>query len=320
MADLDISNVITVSVSEAPAGLGAFNTSNLALFTREVFDPDTFGGLGYKIFLSPTDVATDFGTDSDTFRMANAIFSQQPNILAGGGYLVIIPFESSETLGAAITRTVGLVQYFGVMQAEIDSQSTTLAAAAILQALKKIGFFVSRDPLDIAPDGTFDLFRTTGYSHSRALFYQADDDSTALVMQAAYAGRALSVDFTGSLTTITMNLKDLKNITADPNTSQTEKQQCVDCGADTYLSIQGVPKVLCQGANTFFDRIYNQLWYVTALQIAGFNFLAQTSTKIPQTESGMTSFKGALRKVCEQAVRNLLTAEKIRGNMTVERR
>jgi len=36
MSELALSNVINISVSAAPVGLGRFNTSNLALFTHDV--------------------------------------------------------------------------------------------------------------------------------------------------------------------------------------------------------------------------------------------------------------------------------------------
>ena len=62
--------------------------------------------------------------------------------------------------------------------------------------------------------------------------------------------------------------------------------------------------MFCSGTNTFFDRVYNLLWFNGALQVAGFNYLAQTNTKIPQTEAGMDGLKGAYRNVCEQAVTN----------------
>lgn len=304
MAQLPISYVVNVSVQQAPAGLGRFNTSNLALFSREVFDPDTFGDDGYKIYSGPSEVATDFGTGSDTYKMALSVFSQKPNILAGGGKLIIIPFESAEELADAITRTKDLVQYFGVMQAEIDSQSYTLAAAAVLQALNKIGFFVSRDPLDIAPDGTLDLMRQAGYTQSRGLYYGVDNDTDALKFQAGYAARALSVAFDGSNTTITMNLKDIIGSVADPSMTETYQNQCYAAGADTYPSIQGVAKVLSAGTNLFFDQIYNRCAFVGDLEVAIFNFLAQSATKVPQTESGMTAFKSAIRKKCDQYVRN----------------
>lgn len=300
---LEISNVVNVSVSATPAGVNAYNTSNLAIFTGDTPGMG-FGSLGYKLYLDPTDVGVDFGTGSVTYAEALAVFSQQPNILAGDGVLVIIPYLSSETLDAAITRTKDLVQYFGVMSQAIESQVDMLAAAAVIQALNKIGFFVQKAGASIAPGGSLDLLRTGGFSQSRGLYYGSSDDLSALVMQASYAGRALSVDFSGSNTTTTMNLKDLIGVQPDPSMTQTLYAAAKLAGADIYASIQGVPKVICFGANKFFDQVYNLQWIVGAIQVAGFNFLAQSSTKIPQTEAGMDGLKGAYRNVCQQGATN----------------
>jgi hypothetical protein len=43
---LSLTNVINVSVSEAQAGAGEYNTSNLAIFSSEVYE-SSFGSLGY---------------------------------------------------------------------------------------------------------------------------------------------------------------------------------------------------------------------------------------------------------------------------------
>lgn len=312
MAQLQLSNIINISVSEAQAGIGSYNTSNLAIFTDEL--PNSgFPGVGYKQYIEPTEVGVDFGTSSITYQMALAIFSQQPNILTGSGQLVVIQLEPSETLAAAITRTKDLVQYFGVLStltADAQGETDVLAAAAVLQALIKIGFFVTYTEAEIQSGGIIDLLRTGNYSHSRGLYYGDSSDSglNALLMSAAYAGRALSVNFSGSNTTSTMNLKDLATIQPDPSMTQTIFNEAREAGADIYASIQGVPKVICNGANSFFDQVYNLLWFVGALQVAGFNFLAQASTKIPQTEAGMDGLKGAYRAVCEQAVTNQYSA------------
>jgi hypothetical protein len=414
---LSLTNVVTISVSEAQAGVGDYNTSNLAIFTRETFDEDTFGDLGYKIYLSPQEVAIDFGTDSQTYAEAVAIFSQKPNILAGNGYLVVIPlladlpavtavqhvafsiaptagayklthgsdqsgsiawndnaaavqvalrllpgFSSvtvagdttagftitfagvsgpvtlltvtadslqgassqdvfltvttttegqvagTETLTAAIVRTESLVQYFGLMMTEIPTQVDMLAAAATVQSLNKIAFFVNNDPDSVAEGGYLDLLRSGNLNQSRGLFYGSESDDDALNMMAAYAGRALSTDFSGSNTTQTMHLKDLSTVQPDPSMSQTLLNLCQSAGADVYASFQGVPKVFCSGANSFFDQVYNLQWFVGALQVAGFNYLAQSSTKVPQTEQGMDGLKNAYRQVCELAVTNEYSA------------
>lgn len=412
--DLSLDNVIEISVSAAQAGVGEYNTSNIALFSHEAYDSMTFGNLGYKIYLSPTDVATDFGTDSETYAEANAIFSQQPNILANNGYLVIIPFVEAvqhiafsgvaasgtfilnfgghatsainwddtaamiqvkvrtilgletavvsgsiattlnisfvgyygpaalmtvtsnslatsvpaaitltvttttpgETLAAAITRTVGLVQYFGIIMSLVVDQATELAAAAVVQALNKVIFFVSIDEASVQVGGSLDLLRSGGFTQSRGLYYGGSDDSDGLGMMASYAGRGLSTNFDGSNTTQTMHLKDLIGVQPDPSMTQTILDLAQAAGADCYVSLQGVPKVFCSGENSFFDQVYNLRWFVGALQVAGFNFLAESSTKVPQTENGMDGLKGAYRNVCEQAVSNQYVAPGAWNNST----
>ncbi len=311
-SDLQLSNVVQISVSATPAGLNAFNTSNLGLFTSETpspaFDDD------YKIYKEPTEVGEDFGTSSVTYQMALAVFSQSPNILAAGGSLVVIPLEPSETLAAAVTRTVDVVQYFGVMTTTILSGADMLAAALVIQALTtwKMGFFVQKLATAVDEGGDLDDLRTNSYTKSRGLLYIGDDDNTdgleSLLFQAGYAGRALSTNFEGSNTTQTMNLKDIVGTQPDAGMDQTIFTKAQAAGADVYVSIQGVPKCLTSGENSFFDQIYNLGWFVSALQIAGFNYLAQTSTKVPQTENGMDGLKGAYRAVCEQAVTNQYSA------------
>jgi hypothetical protein len=301
--DLDISNVITVSVANAPAGLVPYNTSNLAIFTRDAAGGG-FGALGYKAYRRASDVLTDFGSGSATYAMALKVFGQQPNILTGGGQLIVIPFIGAELIDVAIVRAAAIVQFFGILVAEISTQAHMLSAAAVVQTMNKIAFWPSRTAADVAPGGMLDLLRSNSYDQSRGLFYEGAADQDALNFAASYAGRGLSVDFSGSNTTLTMNLKTLVGMVADPAITQTVQNQCSVAGVDTYVSIEGVAKVLSQGTNNFFDRVYNRQSFVGAIQVRAFNYLAQTSTKIPQTEDAMTGFKGALRSVCDQYVFN----------------
>lgn len=400
---LPITNVINISVSTTQAGVGAYNTSNLALFTSEPYQ-SSFGTNGYQLYLSPTQVGLDFGTGSRTYAMANAVFSQQPNVLNGGGYLVIIPLTvavqsiafsatptsgsfvlnyggnatasiaynasaaavqtalqavaglsavtvtgsisssttltvtlagcygvqslltvssntlspattvtvttstAGQTIGAAITAASSLVQFFGIMVdhtiAEIGS-TDLLAAAAIVQALNKIAFWVSFTSADIASAGMLDQLRSGSFTQSRGLYYAYGATVlSSVTFMAAYAGLALSTNFSGNNTTQTIHLKTLLGVQADTTLTSAQLTLALAAGADTYPSLQGVPKVFCSGTNSFWDQVYNLQWFVGALQVAGFNYLAGASTKVPQTEAGMDGLKGAYRQVCEQAVTN----------------
>ena len=298
---LSLANVINISVSQTPTGVSQFNTSNLALFSSDTPSPSFTSG--FKIYLDPTSVGVDFGTGSTTYAMALAIFSQQPNILLAGGYLVIIPFTLSETMAAAIARTSSLVSYFGMMSTQIESQADMLAAAAVIQAMNGIGFFVQNTSATIAPGGSLDMLRTGLFTQSRGLFYD-DTSANALLYQAAYAARAMSTVFTGSNTCGTMHLKQLAGIQPDPGLTQTYLTAAGLAGADCYPSLQGFACVYTSGGNQFFDSVYNLEAFAGYLQVAGFNYLAAASTKIPQTEGGMDGLKGAYRAVCQQFVNN----------------
>ena len=305
---LDITNVVTISLSAAQTGLGEYNVNNLAIFTSETAG-DTFGDLGYKIYKAPKEVGTDFGTTSTTYKMALSVFAQTPNILNGDGYLVIIPlgYESGsgfETLADAINRTASLVQYFGILSTKDYDASEVSDAAAVVQTMNKMMFVVSNNAADIAATGSFHDIAEAKYDKTRCLAYLSDTTEPAKVMAAAYAGRALSTQFEASNTTQTMHLKDLVGITADPTMTQTQLNLCQDCGADAYVNIAGVAKTFTSGTNGFFDQVYNRCWFLGALEVAGFNALAKVSTKVPQTEPGMTILKGAYRLVCERGIRN----------------
>lgn len=104
MSILPASNIINVTVTDTPSGLTTKNVNSLALFTNE----SPSGSAPYGIYISAAQVAADYGTDSITSEMANAVFSQSPNILAGDGRLVIIPMLSavSATPGNFVTTNI----------------------------------------------------------------------------------------------------------------------------------------------------------------------------------------------------------------------
>jgi hypothetical protein len=300
---IDISNVVTISVSEAPAGLSDFQVNNLLILTREtaVVSPGNFG-----VYLNPTDVGTDWGTSSEVYAMANLIFSQQPNIITGGGSLLIAHQGPSgtESLAQAIARLEPLVFFGGVLWAGYaPTDGEILAAGAVVQPLRKMLFASSYLAASVDTGEIFDDVKAAGYTYVRCLLYTVSAQS-ARYMAAAYAGRAMSTNFSGSLTTATMHMKELVGVLPDPNITQTNLDKCETVGADVYINIGGLSKVFCTGGNTYYDSVYNLTWLVFALQVAGFNAIATTSTKLPQTETGMAVLRGAYLNVLTQAVVN----------------
>ncbi|MDR1941238.1 MAG: DUF3383 domain-containing protein [Endomicrobium sp.] len=295
---LDISNVINVSVASAPQGIGEPNINNALLITSDA--PAESFTEAFGIYASASAVAADFGSSSLTARMAEAIFAQQPNILAGNGKLIIAPLIEGEGLAAAIVRLKSLVSFCAIMTTTASDVLTDGAAAYVQAQNNMILYTVSNNAEDIAVGGNFDLIRQAGFTKTRCLSYLSATTTEAKLFMAAYVGRAHSVNFSGDNTTITMHLKDLAGILPDPTMTQTQLTLAQNAGADTYVNIAGVSKVFTSGKNEYWDAVYNLTWLVLALQTAGFNTFAQTSTKITQTENGADILKGNLRKILEQ--------------------
>lgn len=309
MSQISITNVINVSVSQAPAGLGAFQVNNLAIFTKDTPPVGMTAGT-YRVYTSNGNVASDWGSTSETAAQASAIFSQTPNILNGNGVLIVYAIDGSDTLATSITKLSNLIFFGGALWCGYSPDSTEIQAAGVVCEPLRVKLFASSN-LTASIAGLFTTIKSASLHHTRCLLYTvnyltggAGSALSARIMAASYAGRAMSVNFDGSNTTATMHLKDLVGIVADTGIDQTVLNSCQTAGVDVFVSMGGLSKVFTSGANYFYDDVYNLDWLVFGLQVAGFNALATTSTKLPQTETGMAVLKGAYIRVLQQSTVN----------------
>lgn len=420
-SQLDISNIINVSLQGVPSGLEEPNINSLALFTNETpsnVDP-------YKIYTNSREVGTDYGTSSQTKAMADAIFAQSPNVLSGGGRLVIIPMQlavkatpadfetpdisanltnfqavsdgefnididgnaidildldftnatdlddivsiiqaklqdvivsldtnkivftskkvgspseititavsggagtdlvvasllnvsagtttvavnsSGETLLEAIARIEDQVSFYGVITNLEIEDAVILTTSNSIESTKYIWVHHFLSVADLTPTtGIISKIKDSSNERTRCLLYTISL-TTANLMKSAYAGGGFSTNFNGSNTTSTRNLKELNTVLPDTGINQTTYDKAEVAGADIYVSF-GVSAVVSNGANEYFDYVYNNQWFKLALEVGGFNYLRQTNTKVPQTEDGMNGLKGAYGKICERAITNLM--------------
>ena len=300
------SYIINITVEGTPSFLNAPNINTVALISSET--PSWSPGLAYTIYTNAAQVSTDFGSGSMAFAIATAFFAQNPNPLNTGGYFVIVPLISADSgsYEAAIARTLNSVYYFGILIDEdahnINSQFATLAA--YVQTLDKMFITASLTVADFQSSGLLYNVQQASQQNVRCIYYA---DGTAVdtpSFAAAYASRGLSTNWLGSNTAQTMNLKQITNFLPDQTLTPTYLTQVQTAGVDVYPSFGGDPGLYTAGANGWFDQIYGQFWLKFALQAAGYNFLAQTNTKIPQTEVGMSGLKGAYLTVLAQGVNN----------------
>lgn len=313
--NLSLSNVINVTLVPSVSGLAEFNTANLLLYSTESPLVNANFTEDYRIYRNASSVAEDFGVDSLTYKMAVAVFSQAPNILSNSGALIIALKKNSESQAEAFNRLKTKVLFCGwittdsiandmvanAVAEDSSSANESSLSAAVNAENNKINFIVSNVQSDIA--GVMTDIKNASLKKTRCLFY-GGTETEAKVMMAAYVSRAMSTVFEASLTTQTMHLKALTGVLPDPIMTETLLSACKEAGVDVYVSIEGVACVFSNGANGFFDEVFNKLWFVNAIQVAGFNYLRQTGTKVPQTEAGMTGLKNAYAQVCVRGVNN----------------
>lgn len=304
MSQLPLTYFMNVSINKTPKGVLPYQVNNLGILSKET-PLASFGTGNYGIYNAPSQVATDWGTNSETYKQAIAIFSQQPNILNGKGVLVVFKCTSDETIGEAVTRVSSIAYVGGYLATWTPTSEELLAASDIIQASDSLLYVASSDTDDIT--GDFTTIQSKGNDQTRCLFYSLGAQE-ARIMAAAYASRNQAVNFNAQNSTITMNLKDLLTIEADEGLTPTIISQCQTAGVDVYGNFGGVSKVKSHGANGYIDDVYNLLWLRLLLMVTGFNYLAQTSTKIPQTEDGMNGLKGAWTKCFIQAKYNRMIA------------
>lgn len=311
---VDISNVINTSISQAPAGLEGYNVNSF-LYLSAVQPVSKWNTETYRIYKAATDVGKDFGTDSSTYKDAVMIFSQKPNLLAGNGYLVIAPLivtgespsEVVESLSDALNRVKAQIYFGGWMTNKKAEAEEVIAAAQLNETLESIYLLGSGDAADFtAETGLFDKVSKLSLSRTKLLYY---GDSTENLdnmrgFVSAYAGRGFSVNFAAQNSTITMNLKDLVGVSPDGTVTEAIYQNAEQLGVDMYVAYNGLPKIVSNGNPLYFDDIYNRLWFELTMRVELFNALATTSTKIPQTETGMNNLKSAARAVCQRGVYN----------------
>jgi hypothetical protein len=314
MTMIGIVNVVNISVIVPPAGLAPYSINNLVCFTKET-PAVSLGTALFAVYSSAADVITNWGSASATAEAATAVFSQSPNILTGGGYFIVVPMLTDEVLEEAIARASTLI-YFGGCSANYTLGVTgpsgftgatganleALRAAAVAQATGKLLFLADSAASSLQAGGLAYSVEDSSLSLTRVLHYARATGINGLKW--SYASRGMSTNFSAINTAQTMNLKTLAGVSSDEAMTQTILTAAKAVGADCYVNIAGQACVMSYGANGFFDDVYNLQWIIGALEVAGFNFLRQAGTKIPQTEKGMDGLKAAYRQVCSQAVGN----------------
>jgi len=127
---------------------------------------------------------------------------------------------------------------------------------------------------------------------------------------ASIFGRAFTVDFNGSNTTLTIMFKQEPSVAPEYLTaSQAAAITAKKC--NVFVEYNNQTAIIQNGVMTngyFFDEIHGTDWLQNSVQTAVYNLLYSSTTKIPQTDAGVNIILSTVTKSIDQAVVNGLVA------------
>ncbi|WP_429498955.1 DUF3383 domain-containing protein [Robbsia andropogonis] len=218
---------------------------------------------------------------------------------------------AAESLVAAINTLADMsTDWYGVGLAPTGLQnSDILAAAAYIEAAgtSRILAITTQDTATLDSTSTTDiasLLQAAGYART---FVQFSQYSPYAAMSAL--GRAFTVDFTGSNTTITLKFKLEPGITAETlTTSQADALKAKNC--NVFANYQNGTAILQEGTmanGDFFDERHGLDWLQNDVQTEVFNLLYD-QPKLPQTDQGVATIQNTIEAQLSQGVTNGLIA------------
>lgn len=264
-------------------------------------------------------IGDDFGVDSEEYKAAVVWFSQSPRptqLYVGRWIDSLTSAESgpTETLLQAVNALLDYNSWYGLHlavpvadypdDADLISVSSAIESATVSRILA-----ITSSEADILSSAVeTDLATKLKAAKYSRTYIQYSSTSPYAALSAF--GRAFTVNFTGSNTTITLKFKQLPGITYETiGTSQANALEAKNCNVyvyyenDTAILEQGV---MCNG--DFFDERHGLDWLQNAVQTADYNTLYTSTTKIPQTDAGTTTRIANIEKVLDVADKSGLFA------------
>lgn len=149
------------------------------------------------------------------------------------------------------------------------------------------------------------LLKALNYSRTFCAF-----STSQVLLVASIFGRAFTVNFAGSKTTMTLKFKQLPGVAAETLTSSQATTLAaknynvfVNYANDTAIVQEGV-----MANGDYFDERHGLDWLQNDIETRVFNRLYTSTTKVPQTDAGQTELMTVVEDGLAQAVENGLVA------------
>lgn len=311
---LPVSNVVNVDVIMSPVAATGRNFGALLILGTSTVIPVTERIRQYSAI---EDIGDDFGVDSPEYEAATIFFSQSPKptlVYIGRWAKTLAEGEAGavETLLQAVNASLQYTNWYGLAIADsadlVEADVISVAAAIEASSLSRI-LAVTTDDVNVLVAGNTDnigyKLKAAGYGRT---FWQYSSSSKYAAISAF--GRAFTVNFTGNNTTITLKFKVEPGVTYE--TLTTAQASAIDAiNGNVYVYYANDTAIIQQGVmanGDFFDERHGLDWLQNYVQTNLYNLLYTSTTKIPQTDAGVTRLMTNVEASLDQAVNNGLIA------------
>lgn len=219
-----------------------------------------------------------------------------------GGYAAETPVEAAAALCTASNLWYGLM--FAASTMPTDNQNVAVAANIEAQTPYRV-FGVTTQDTDVLSSlvstDVASLLKAANYNRSCSQYC-----STNAYAMASFMGRNFSVDYRQTNTAIAVMYKQEPGVTAETLTeAQAATLRAKNCNVFVdYVNDTSIIQFGVMASGQFFDVIHDTDWLQNAVQTAVYNVLYTSTTKVPQTDSGMNQITGAIAQVMQQGVNN----------------
>ncbi|HCU1473729.1 TPA: DUF3383 domain-containing protein [Escherichia coli] len=311
---LPVSNVVNVDVIMSPVAATGRNFGALLILGTSTVIPVTERIRQYSAI---EDIGDEFGVDSPEYEAATIFFSQspKPTLVYIGRWAKTLAEEEAgtvETLLQAVNACLQYTNWYGLAIADsadlVEADVISVAAAIEASSLSRILAVTTADVNVLVAGNTDNIgykLKAAGYART---FWQYSSSSKYAAISAF--GRAFTVNFTGSNTTITLKFKTEPGITYE--TLTTAQAAAIDAiNGNVYVYYANDTAIIQQGVmanGDFFDERHGLDWLQNYVQTNLYNLLYTSATKIPQTDAGVTRLMTNVEASLDQAVNNGLIA------------
>ena len=293
-----VAGVVQTALQAIGGAFSAVTCTYDVVYNRFIITSGTTGTTSAISFLTAP------GADTDITAMMAGLAASAGAYVANG--------IAAETALAAVTLFDSQFsgQWYGLDAYNFADTDITAVASYIEGATTPHFFFASTNETQLLATGDTThigyLLQQLSVTHT-SLSYSS---TNAIGLAASSAARILTTNWSGQNTAISLMYKTMPGI-APENFTLTQANALESYNANAYLNYANGAAIYETGitpSGQFIDTVIGIDWLRGAIQTNVFNVLYTSTTKISQTDQGMTSISSGIEAACSQGVINGLLA------------